>query len=239
MDKNILTERCSEIDNLVWDSYIDNIGNCEPIPDGIVNIDKYLSSKYKILWVLKEPYDDFEVGVPAGGGWHFAKDFLNSPDFRVKMGRSRATWQPIIYTTYGILNDFLLWNEMPYIREKPEMMDIIHSVAVINIRKLPGGTRTIDFQTIAAAYNECKEVILKQIEIYNPDIIIGASTLSLLFDDLKITEKEIENFGSVQVVNKNNRLFINAYHPAQTTINRERYVNDIINSAKNWIKLHN
>ena len=32
----------------------------EPIPDGVYDADKYLSTSPRIMWVLKEPYDDFD-----------------------------------------------------------------------------------------------------------------------------------------------------------------------------------
>mgnify|MGYP006873137254 FL=1 len=39
-----------------------------PITDGVADIPAYLSSKPKIMWILKEPYDDFTIsGKPKGG----------------------------------------------------------------------------------------------------------------------------------------------------------------------------
>jgi len=49
----------------------------EPITDGIVNIEKYSKSKYRICWVLKEPYDE---GDGTGGGWSLT-DALAAEDF--------------------------------------------------------------------------------------------------------------------------------------------------------------
>ena len=48
----------------------------EPIYDGVVDAEAYLATKPKVLWILKEPYDDFDAkGMPAGGGWTMFKDF--------------------------------------------------------------------------------------------------------------------------------------------------------------------
>ena len=48
----------------------------EPIYDGLVDAEAYLASKPKVMWILKEPYDDFDAeGMPAGGGWTMFKDF--------------------------------------------------------------------------------------------------------------------------------------------------------------------
>ena len=39
--------------------------NLKPIPDGVLDAEKYLTSSRKIMWVLKEPYDDIdEEGNP-------------------------------------------------------------------------------------------------------------------------------------------------------------------------------
>ncbi len=42
----------------------------EPIYNGEVDAEAYLATKPKVMWILKEPYDDFDAeGMPAGGGW--------------------------------------------------------------------------------------------------------------------------------------------------------------------------
>ena len=48
----------------------------EPIYDGVVDTEAYLAAQPKIMWILKEPYDDFDAeGMPVGGGWTMFKDF--------------------------------------------------------------------------------------------------------------------------------------------------------------------
>ena len=43
--------------------------NLLPIYDGVVDAAGYLAARPKVLWILKEPYDDFdENGNPWGGG---------------------------------------------------------------------------------------------------------------------------------------------------------------------------
>ena len=49
-----------------------------PIYDGVVDAEAYLAAKPKIMWILKEPYDDFDAeGMPAGGGWTICKDWYS------------------------------------------------------------------------------------------------------------------------------------------------------------------
>jgi len=226
-----LKEKCQEIEELILKNYVDENGRCKPIVDGIVNIEKYVESKFKILWILKEPYDDVEEGSPSGGGWHLCKDFLADPNFYKHIGKIQ-TWHTIIYTSYGILNDFQQYDQMSFIRNDKSMAEIIRSVAVINVKKLPGFTRTND-DIICSAYQKHRDILLKQIDTYNPDIIIGGGTLQLFIDDLGIKDI-LKNKGNIKYATKNSKIFIHAYHPAQTTIKRDEYVNDIINATKEW-----
>lgn len=133
----------------------------------------------------------------------------------------------------GILNKFLEYDDMDRIRNKPSMTEIVRNIAVVNVKKLPGFTRT-NFGPIAAAYNKHKRLLHKQIDSYNANIIIGGSTLNLSYNELGIKKSDEKKFGCVKYVELNSKLFISAYHPAQTTVTRERYVNDIINLVKYW-----
>lgn len=228
----ILDNKCKEIEALIRKNYVDENGQCEPLVDGIVNIEKYLQSKFKILWILKEPYDDVENGLPSGGDWRYIEDFLAVDNFYQHI-KQIPTWHPIIYTSYGLLNNFRQYETMDYIRDDESMAEIIRNVAVINVQKLPGFTRTYDYDRIWSAYQKNRDILLKQIDTYNPDIIIGGYTLQLFLDDLGI-KNDLKNNGSIDYATKNSKLFIHAYHPAQTQITRDIYVNDIINTAKVW-----
>ncbi len=229
-----LRDDCKKIEDQIWSDYVDTNGKCEPIIDGIVDIDEYLNSKFKVLWILKEPHDDKEDGFASGGGWHFANDFLAPSGFYKRMGLSRSTWQPIVYVTYGMLNDFMNFDDMDYIRNNQSMTDIVRKIAVINVKKLPGFTRTNDFGPISLAYNKHKELLHKQIETYSPNIIIGGSTLHLFYKQLDLKKEDEKIFGCVEYYEKDLKLFIAAYHPAQTTVTRDCYVNDIINLVNMW-----
>ena len=41
----------------------------EPLPDGVADIEGYCKSSPRIMWILKQPYDDMKDGKPFGGGW--------------------------------------------------------------------------------------------------------------------------------------------------------------------------
>jgi hypothetical protein len=229
-----LNRSCKLIEEQIWSEYVDINQKCEPIIDGIVDIEEYVNSKFQILWILKEPYDDVEDGLASGGGWYFANDFLAPTGFYTRIGRSKSTWHPIIYVTYGLLNDFIMFDDMDYIRDNQKMAEIVRNIAVINVKKLPGFTRTNDFGPIWSSYNKHRELLHKQIETYNPNIIIGGSTLHLFRDGLELKKHVERKYGCVEYYDTGEKLFISAYHPAQTTVKRDCYVNDIIKVVKEW-----
>lgn len=234
MSTTELQEKCQDLEKQILEKVIDETGYSQPILDGIVNLRHYLMAKYRILWILKEPYDDVEDdGKPCGGGWSLCRDFLNTDSFIKRINKSAKTWHPVIYTTYGILHNFLHWEDVDFIRNNPSMVDIIKSIAVINVKKLPGLTRTYGQINIKQAYESHKDILLKQIEVYNPDIIIGGSTLHFFYDDLGIKNKMIKK-ESLSICETKSRLYIAAYHPAQIGKTWEKYMDEIVNIVEDW-----
>ena len=67
-----------------------------PLPDGVFNIEGYCQSSPRIMWILKQPYDDMKKGKPHGGGWEVYGAFENSD------AHTNMTWQPIVYSLVGI-----------------------------------------------------------------------------------------------------------------------------------------
>lgn len=200
------------------------------IIDGIANAKEYYNSPIKIMWVLKEPYCDKQNG---GGDWSMAEGL----EVRAlgKKTDSQSTWHPIIYSTYGILHDFVKYEKIPDISGNQNISSVLKKIAFINVQKLPAGTRTSEL-VLKTAYQNNKEILLAQIAIYKPDIIIGGKTLHLLKEDLKITKEGELKFGHFS---KAKTLFINTFHPAQTKITRSEYVNKIIERAETWKSIYN
>lgn len=222
-----------EIEKSIWENYVDENGKADPIIDGIIDIDEYLSSAPKILWILKEPHDEIEDGLAAGGGWKFSDDFLGKEDYYKKLNKSKATWNPIVYTSFSILNGFKNFSELDDLTDNPLMYSVVKKIAVINVKKLPGFTKTPNFSIIKKSYDKNKEILHQQIELFNPDIIIGGSTLHLFFDYLKISQNDLLHDEANYAI-KNSKLYITAYHPAQTEISQEKYVNEIVNIAEKY-----
>jgi hypothetical protein len=222
--------RVHNIDKIVKNGIKGN-GNTDLIYDGIVDIEQYYYTKPRILWILKEPYDDIdENNNPIGGGWSMIDCFLAKEDFFEKIGKANKTWYPIIYASYGILNNYKLWNKEEIITKK--MAEVIKKIAMINVQKVPAYTSSVN-STIEAAYHKNKDVLLEQIKVFNPDIIIGGFTLQYFRKALGIDDKfngiDNEYFGYCL---DNSKLYIDTYHPAQMIVSQEVYVNEIIKVAK-------
>jgi len=224
-----------ELDKLIKSSYnYRGDEKLEAISDGLLNESKYLSSKIKVMWVLKEPYDDFdENGNPKGGGWSFGDAFKDKhckQDFSIQ---SMSTYDPMFYIMYSINNGFKEWEDLPWSKNTSEMVNFFKSISYVNISKFPGGKNS-ESTPLQNIYENNKELLFLQIETYNPDVIIFGNTFKYFQEDMKIEMAKNNGFGSGIL---QNRLLIDAYHPSQrkasTGISKEEYINGIINLIKN------
>lgn len=237
-----LNEKSKELDTII-NSYIKSKHeDTFPILDGIVDAERFLSAKYKILWILKEPYDEFdEDGEPFGGGWDL-KAVLKSKNSIQEFSGGKPTFKPMIYTSWGILNDFCLWNDMNDLEKDPSMLEALKSIAYVNVKKLPG-RKSSYYKIIQDAYKQHKNILLKQIDYINPDIIIGGATMGLFLDDLGISRNDKVRHKGINYFIKNRKIFIEAYHPAQrpsmTGVSLEMYCNDIVTAVQKWEKTQN
>jgi hypothetical protein len=197
--------------------------------DGIVNIDYYYDSPIKIMWILKEPYDKNENG--QSGGWSITNALDNGALGKAKDSK---TWTRIIQSSFCIINNFERFEKVVKLNSKENFREILKKIAFVNVKKIPGNTTT-SAKTLNNAYLQNKEILIKQIETYRPDIIIGGKTLHLFKKDLKV-EKENELDGGHFFLK--NQLFIDTLHPAQRKVSTEDYVNKIVERAEQWKNIY-
>ena len=205
----------------------------EPIGDGIIDFERYSLARYKILWILKEPYDSIDdEGNPCGGGWHLREE-INKKNTAHDLNKGgRSTYERMTYVSFSILNGFPSMNDMDYIKNDPSMLKALKSIAYINVKKLPGHTTSSE-SIIAAAYQTYNGLLLRQIELFNPDIVIGGGTLHHFVHDLKLSGIEKSQIGSVSIYSSNNKIYLQAPHPAVRT-STPKYCDDIISAVKSW-----
>ena len=129
----------------------------EPIYDGVTDIEGYLASNPKIMWILKEPYDDFtQSGKYRGGDWYFTEHFKKKD-----VWKDETMWKVMIQINYAIRNG-LKWKELDYIENNPNMADELRKIAYINVGKMPAGT-TSPNNHIQECYNIWKDILFEQI----------------------------------------------------------------------------
>ena len=194
----------------------------EPIFDGIADENAYLSSKMKVAWILKEPYDDKDKdGNPCGGGWSLVKDcFINHDENWVTIdGRKlwkNPVWQKIAYIMYGFRHG-LKWEEMDWIHDHPSMMDEIKSIAWINLSKMPAGTNSSSGWFRYYYDRIWKDVVQKQIDVYNPDVLIFANTFHCFCLPNKAELKKVDRSSNDWVghYRMGNKWILDTYHPGR------------------------
>ncbi len=171
------------------------------IIDGIINEELYDVTKKDgkaILFIGKE------VNYKGGGTWKL-RDWWNegvSKNFGLRLGE----W------AYGLLKGFPEYS-LAYDYRK----EAIKSIAFINInKKIDGGSSTNDTKiaNLLKTNTGLKEMLLKQIDILNPDIIIGCGIKKIIWGRLFGIDQWLDT-GYVKEVScwKSSRI-INFYHPS-------------------------
>ncbi|MBQ8665418.1 MAG: hypothetical protein IJ526_00945 [Lachnospiraceae bacterium] len=177
------------------------------IADGIVNDSVWNSGKKKrILFVLKEAY-----GVDWGD--KTLATWLRDDKPKLRMWKRVARW------TYGIQNTDA--NYIP--RYVPELSDDMHGeclnqIAVINIKKSDGDSRS-EYAEIDEYAKADREEIKKEFSLVDADIVVCGSTFKTLLHDVferpELTnETACDNWYYYMNLDGKERLFIDAYHPA-------------------------
>ena len=157
----------------------------EPIYDGVVDAAGYLAAKPKVLWILKEPYDDFdENGNPWGGGWTMFQDVAPGKTLAQSVN-ANAALRNVAYASAAMLNGVDSYSKLPWITDKPLMYETaLRRVAYCNLGKMPGRTTTPTGR-LQKICEEWKGILFRQIDLYDPEVIIvcGTDTLQALNGD--------------------------------------------------------
>jgi hypothetical protein len=202
--------------------------------DGIVNLSEYNSTFPKILWVLKEAnsFDDTE--------WDFRdalKDINNESGRGIRYGWAN-TFTPIIYTTYGILNN-LKWEDIGNVYDDQSIIEILNKVAYINLKKIPGGSNA-NWNEIKN-YNNNKSAIHEQIQLINSDIFIFGNTMNFLDNDFFEIFGEIDidiSNNSLHIYKNKHKLLLSTYHPNNRALKQQEYCNLIIEAVRSCKKIN-
>lgn len=224
--KKELDKKVEEIDNL-----LEEIGKTHSktvVYDGIANTKRYLKSKYKILWILKEANDP--DGEESWDLRNLMNDAIEDGGLATNMV---STFKDIIYTSYGLLNGFKQWDDIEYIDDNNSVADVLKDIAFINISKFPGGS-TSNEKDLEENYQIFKNIVLKQIKEFSPQIIICGNTCKFIEEDLDLSDMEFVKEDAIWYYLSSKRIVIDAWHPAQRQLTDQKYCDSIIDAVRNW-----
>lgn len=202
-------------------------GVCRVI-DGVINPERYVKSSPRVLWILKEANS-------VDLSWSIVDNFKDK-NWLETYGRSNPTIRKIIYTSYAILNE-VAWSEIPYGNE-PQAYDCLQDVAFINLKKEPGDHQA-EYDAVQSAYNQDKDLIHRQIQAFDPEVIIFGNTLQYfdqsLLEGFSSEKRQNTELGNAYYPTEK-RLYIWSWHPASRVTSEENYVMDIAQIVRNWKK---
>jgi hypothetical protein len=179
--------------------------------DGISNWEKWENQKLKILFLLKEAYDDFEP-------------IFEHQEIRGNFGLNIARWNYVLKEYFNNPAEMISYPDNDDL--KGEIDDL--GIALVEVKKIDEGKKTSN-QSEIDKYAESDKFFLKeQIELINPHVIVCCGThtsYQIIFDWEAQNAISGENYFEDNESNlscsywiHNNRLIIYFYHP--TTIGR-------------------
>jgi len=201
--------------------------------DGVAFPEKYLAAKKRVMWVLKNSYDDSnETGNPVSDGMDIRDWFC---DEALKAAVGKQIFVKMALASYCIQNGIYYSDAL--LSEKTKIMKALQSIALVDLSKLPGGTSISDAE-LKKEFSYFKDIVSEQIELYSPDIIIFGNTLHCchqIFAGLDYS-KPLANFAVgddtcfLRSFSDGKRLFLEAYHPSYPT-SYEDYVGTIVKAV--------
>ncbi len=213
--------------------------NLFPNLDGIIDIERYLKSPRKIIWVLKDtngaPDESKKKCWDARIG---LKDKFDAPA-NPCMHYNATTYNRMVYAMQMVLNNKNWEEDISWVKNDPSSVDILNNVGIINIKKIPGGPN-INSKILQEYYDRDKSIIWDQLNSYKPDIVICGGTFNLLESDIdgfdpKMVKKSKDDLTYTFFDKINNRLFLNVFHPAHK-VDSGNYATSIAQSIEKHYK---
>ena len=202
--------------------------------DGILNCPGYAKARVRILWILKQDYVESGAGEES-----YAKrmrDAINNGTIQ----RS-PTWRRMSQVSYGILNNVTSFAELP---DANQCAEELLNTAVIESNKELGSPRS-STQDIIAGFHKYKDLIFRQIDLYDPNIIIVCMDESLkeipasIYSHLTLKHEYNAEWGMCASSRLDGKLLLWAYHPSATVgcdggITDKAYYDAIYTCCANW-----
>lgn len=170
------------------------------VTDGVIDELQYLKAPVRICFLLKE--------VNGGADWDLC-------DFVRKGGRAQ-TWNNISRWVYGIYHSGrdIPWSDLQDI-DNVFRQDYLQSICAVNVKKRSGKSEA-DNGLVYRAGERYREQLRKQLEIYEPQVLICCGTADSYFDfitEFEDPQWEMTSRGIWYVREPAGRLVISYAHP--------------------------
>ena len=217
-----------------------------PVRDGVARPELYLESGLKVVWLLKEPYDSGDVTM-NDGGWSIVDDCFakvgdswerrKNDGMMDKMWANR-TWQMIAYVMHGFRHG-LQYKDMPRVRNVRGrmIMNELLSIGWINASKFANKKSSSDAKVLRLFVSVWAPLVMKQLQILNPNIIVCGKTFNCLRhvwkEELVCIDGMLPGASArcpkIGFWKRNDTYVMDAYHPGRKGC---QYANSIINALK-------
>ena len=197
----------------------------EIISDGVLDSELYEKAPVKVAWVLKQDREDCQDG----------SSYADRIRAAAKAGRVQAspTWAPMAYASYALIHGVSDYWKIPNANDCATAM---LSTAVFEIQKELGNPSTRD-SVVRDGHRVYGDLLARQIRAADPDVMIVCLPETLRWVVMRIKSDVLTDkndgwrWGNCAAFPFGAKLFLWAWHPAQTQISQEEYVMSIV---KRW-----
>lgn len=185
------------------------------VNDGILDERIFLRQPQKVMFLLKETYGDYNEIIGP-------QDIFN--------GKSSPFW-PNIYNWTIFVNQIFL-NIAPKFKSKKEIGEqtlYVDNIAYVNVKKVNSNKAVSDKKDILKFAEKDKDLLRKQIDVINPDIIFTSNTtfeayqliFDLVFSDFKNVKRYDCKKQNFIYAEHQHRKIIKLYHPSSFALTQE------------------
>jgi len=204
--------------------------------DGIVDEPEWNRQEIKMLYVLKEAHDPPVIGKPfeeIDKREFYYNGAFDGENVYFNTFRLLSKW------SYGICNNFCSWHDIEKIdfNTCDSMAPWLRKAAIINIKK-HGGHSSSEYPIIRQYADDHRDLIKKQIELIEPDIIVGGGKnfvapiiIHHIFNPIEFKKLECKTNLNVWEHRNLGWRLIDWYHPQAPGIKHEFLFSKLINTV--------
>lgn len=214
--------------NLIVD---DGTNYLYPCYDGVLDEKLYFASQPKVLFVCKEPYDDFwEDGRPYGGNVAIYEKFSDYEN----VYKNYVAYRTIADVLYAVHHD-VCYDEVQQVQKIDVARELL-GAAIINVGKMPAQITSPDVH-MKEMYDIWKPILFEQIKYFSPEVIVFGYTMNLfrydLFADRSAPACKMYGGDMLGSFIHEGKLLLDAFHPSARK-NKAAYVDTIVAAVRDW-----